>query len=115
MWLLLALTTSLVGADVWCDNKVSLCHICHWYKPCQAECLMIGSRDKDLRLQSERFRTMQYFYEVVQEAAHMDETPVKYSNNLKIKKSGCIPETVAFLQQNKLEFCAKIETVKSTE
>lgn len=86
MWLLLALTTSLVGADVWCDNKVSLCRICHWYKPCQAECLMIGSRDKDLRLQSERFRTMHYFYEVVQEAAHMDETPVKYSNNLKIKK-----------------------------
>lgn len=47
-------------------------------------------------------------------AAHMDETP---DSNIKKKKkkSGCKPGTVAFLQQNNLEFGAKIETVKSTE
>lgn len=43
----------------------------------------------------------------------MDETPVKYSNNLIKKKSGCKPGTVAFLQQNKLAFSAKIEPMKS--
>lgn len=46
-------------------------------------------------------------------AAHMDET--SDSNIKKKKKSGCKPGTVAFLQQNNLEFGAKIETVKSAE
>lgn len=99
MWLLLALTMSLVGTDVWCDNKVSFCHICHWYKPYQAECLMFGSRDKDLCLQSGKIQNNAIFFGSCMRAAYMDEAPVKYSNNNK-KKSGCKPGTVAFLQQN---------------